>query len=358
MWRAFNTMNFSFSHVAIESIAHILPPIVVTSDEIEQRLGALYERLHLPFGRLELMTGIRERRMWHGATPSSQASTKAARNVLERTSIPSNAIDLLIHTSVCRDRLEPATAAYVHHNLQLSNHTLFFDLSNACLGFLNAMTMVASMIEARQIRSALIVSGENGKPLLDHTLALLQNNTTITRKTIKSYFANLTIGSGAVAALLCHESLIENQMKILKIKAVSALSDSSGCTLCQGDMTTDNGLTMQTDSEALLKCGIQLAQNNWQQFLNYTQLSNKNIAHTICHQVGQRHRSLLYQALELDLEKDFSTFPFLGNTGSVALPLTLSLATEKNIIHGQTALLGIGSGISSLMMLLEIISKI
>jgi 3-oxoacyl-[acyl-carrier-protein] synthase-3 len=346
-------MNFSFSHVAIESIAHVLPPIIIASDEIEQQLSALYERLHLPFGRLELMTGIRERRMWNGDILPSQASTEAAKNVFEQTSLPKETIDLLIHASVCRDRLEPATAAYIHRNLKLPEHTLFFDLSNACLGFLNAMAMVASMIEAQQIRSALIISGENSRPLLDHTLALLKNNTTITRQEIKSYFANLTIGSGAVAALLCHESLVKNSKNTLKLKAVSALSNSSGCDLCQGDTTADNGLAMQTNSEALLKLGVQLAQNNWQQFLHYTQLQNTDFAHTICHQVGQRHRSLLYQTLGLDMEKDFSTFPALGNTGSVALPLTLSLAMEKNIIHGKTALLGIGSGISSLMMLAE-----
>jgi 3-oxoacyl-[acyl-carrier-protein] synthase-3 len=346
-------MNASFSHVAIESIAHVLPPIVITSDEIEQRLGALYGRLHLPFGRLELMTGIRERRMWDGEVLPSQASTEAARNVLEQTLVPRDAIDLLIHASVCRDRLEPATAAYVHRNLQLSAHTSFFDLSNACLGFLNAMAVVASMIDHGQIRSALIVSGENGRPLFDHTMALLQDNTTITRREIKSYFANLTIGSGAVAALLCHESIVKNYENILKLRAVSALSNSNGCALCQGDTTVDNGLTMQTDSEALLKLGIQLAHDSWRQFLKYTQLQNTDIAHTICHQVGQRHRSMLYQTLGLALEKDFSTFPFLGNVGSVALPLTLSLAIGKNIIHGKTALLGIGSGVNSSMMLLE-----
>jgi 3-oxoacyl-[acyl-carrier-protein] synthase-3 len=351
-------MNFSFSNVVIESIAHVLPPVAITSDEIEQRLNTVYERLHLPFGRLELMTGIKERRIWPETILPSQASTHAAKNVLKQTSIPQNNIDLLVHASVCRDRLEPATAAYVHHDLQLSEHTLFYDLSNACLGFLNAMTMAAVMIEAQQIRSALIVSGENGKPLLDHTLAFLQNNTTITRQTIKSYFANLTIGSGAVAALLCHESSVKKYKNILKLRAVSALSDSSGCTLCQGDTTANSGLAMETDSEALLKLGIQLAQNNWQQFLHYTHLQNTDIAHTICHQVGQRHRSLLYQTLGLDLEKDFSTFPSLGNTGSVALPLTLSLAIERNIIHGKTALLGIGSGISSLMMLLEDVPEI
>ncbi|MDR1434874.1 MAG: 3-oxoacyl-ACP synthase III [Puniceicoccales bacterium] len=346
-------MNFSFSHVIIESMAHVLPPVVISSDDVEGQLSSLYERLHLPFGRLELMTGIRERRVWDGAIFPSQASTEAAKNVLKKTILGKKDVDLLIHASVCRDRLEPATAAYVHRDLQLSEHTLFLDLSNACLGFLNGMVMVASMIEAGQIRSALIVSGENGKPLLDHTIDFLRKNSTITRREIKSYFANLTIGSGAVAAIICHESLVENGENKLKLKAVSALSNSNGCTLCQGDTTADNALAMQTDSEALLKLGVQLAQHNWQQFLAHTQLKNGDINHSICHQVGQRHRALLYQALGLDLEKDFSTFPFLGNTGSVALPLTLSLAVEKNILREKTALLGIGSGISSLMMLVE-----
>jgi 3-oxoacyl-[acyl-carrier-protein] synthase-3 len=348
-------MNFSFSHTVIESMAHVLPPIALSSDAIEGRLAALYERLHLPFGRLELMTGIRERRVWPGEILPSQASTEAAKNVLLKTTFAKNDIDLLIHASVCRDRLEPATAAYVHRNLQLSTHTLFFDLSNACLGFLNAMMVVAPMIEGGQIRSAMIVSGENGKPLLDHTLAFLEGNHTITRQEIKAYFANLTIGSGAVAAILCHESLAKNSKNKLKLKAISTLSDASGCTLCQGDTTADNALAMRTDSEALLKLGIQLADHNWQQFLQYTGLQNRDMAHTICHQVGQRHRSLLYQTLDLDPAKDFSTFPFLGNTGSVALPLTLSIALENNIMlpGEKTALLGIGSGISTSMMLAE-----
>jgi 3-oxoacyl-[acyl-carrier-protein] synthase-3 len=346
-------MNFSFSRVIIESIAHVLPPVVISSEDIERQLSSLYGRLHLPFGRLELMTGIRERRVWDGAILPSQASAEAAKNVLKKTTLGKRDIDLLIHASVCRDRLEPATAAYVHRDLQLSEHTLFFELSNACLGFLSGIVMVAPMIEAGQIRSALITSGEDGKPLLDHTIDLLRENPTITRREIKSYFANLTIGSGAVAAIICQESLVEKGENKLKLKAVSALSDSSGCTLCQGDTTADNALAMQTDSEALLKCGVQLAQRNWQQFLAHAQLKNGDISRSICHQVGQRHRSLLYQTLGLDLAKDFSTFPFLGNTGSCALPLTLSLAVEENIIHGKTALLGIGSGISSLMMFVE-----
>ena len=53
-----------FQHVCIESLATALPDEAWTSSAIEEQLRPPYERLKLPFGRLELMTGIRERRFW------------------------------------------------------------------------------------------------------------------------------------------------------------------------------------------------------------------------------------------------------------------------------------------------------
>ena len=41
---------------------------------------------------------------------------------------------------------------------------------------------------------------------MDETLRTL-NNGRLSRNDIKPYFANLTIGSGAVAAIVCHRSL-------------------------------------------------------------------------------------------------------------------------------------------------------
>ena len=57
-----------FQHTVIESLATALPADALTSADIERRLAPLYERLRLPEGRLELMTGIRERRVWPAGT--------------------------------------------------------------------------------------------------------------------------------------------------------------------------------------------------------------------------------------------------------------------------------------------------
>lgn len=340
-----------FSNVAIESIAYALPNEVWTSADVEAKLAPVYERLRLPEGRLELMTGIRERRFWPADTPASVASAKAGEAVLAKTQFNREDIDLLVHSAVCRDRLEPATASYVHGLLGLSGGTQIFDVSNACLGFLNAMVVAGSMIESGQIERALICSGENGRPLVENTLQQLQNPE-LTRKTIKPYFANLTIGAGAVAAVLCRKDLAP--VSSLQLRAAVVETDTSHNELCQGDSAGD-ALEMLTNSEELLVAGIGVATRAWQRFVDTTGWTAETPDRVITHQVGKAHTRELFNALGLDLSKDYTTFETLGNVGSVSCPITLARAIEDQAyLPGQkAALLGIGSGLSSLMLAVE-----
>lgn len=341
----------NFENVAIETIAYALPDEVWTSADVEAKLAPLYERLRLPEGRLELMTGIKERRFWPAGTPASVASAQAGEAALLQSSVDREQIDLLIHSAVCRDRLEPATAAYVHGLLNLSGQTQIFDVSNACLGFLNAMVVAGSMIESGQIERALICSGENGRPLVENTLRQLLAPE-LTRRSIKPYFANLTIGAGAVAAVLCRRDLAPNPCPLMTAAVVE--TDSSHNALCQGDSAGDS-LEMLTDSEELLVAGIGVATRAWTQFVNATGWSVDTPNTVITHQVGKAHSRELFKALGLDLSKDFTTFETLGNVGSVSCPITLARAIEAGA-YGQgdkAALLGIGSGLSSIMMAVE-----
>ena len=340
-----------FEKVSLETIAHVVPEEVLTTAQMEQQLGPLYERLRLPEGRLELMTGIQERRLWPRGTKASEASALAGQAVLEKTSLDAGTIDLVIHCAVCRDRLEPATAAYVHGALGLSPQTGFLDVSNACLGFLNGMYLASGMIESGQARSVLLVAGENGRPLVENTLRELLAPEQ-TRRSIKPYFANLTIGCGAAGALLCHRDLAP---AAAQLRGGSFLADSSQNHLCEGDSAEADGLAMQTDSEELLIAGVALARRTWERFVEVTGWTSETPDHIICHQVGSAHRNKLYAELGLSVEKDFSTFPTLGNIGSVSLPLTLARAAQSHGFGGREkiALLGIGSGISCQMMALE-----
>lgn len=339
-----------FQHVCIESIASAMPEEVWTSTEIEERLRPLYERLKLPSGRLELMTGIRARRMWPVGTRPSDASAAAGRAVLAKSGLQAEQVELFIHAAVSRDMLEPATASFAHRKIGLPPTAQILDVSNACLGFLNALTLAGGMIESGQIRCALVCAGENGRPLVEQTLRTLLDSS-LSRNAIKPYFANLTIGSGAVAAILCHRDLLAGRPahRLLGGVARAATRHSE---LCQGDTHGAEALAMQTDSEQLLVAGVELARETWHEF---TAGQGAQFARYICHQVGSVHRRALYEALGLDLSRDFSTFEQFGNTGSVALPSTLVAAVDAGAIRAgdRVALLGIGSGLNCLMLAVE-----
>ncbi len=341
-----------FQNTCIESLAVALPDKVLTSVEIEARLRPLYDRLKLPVGRLELMTGIRERRVWPVGTKPSDASAAAGKAVLAKSGLKAGQVELFIHSAVCRDMMEPATAAFAHRKIGLPATAQIFDVSNACLGFLNSLTIAAGLIESGQIQCALVAAGENGGPLVEQTLQTLLTQP-LDRHAIKPFFANLTIGSGAVAAIVCHRDLVRGRAhRLLGGVARAATAHSE---LCQGDTHGADSLAMQTDSEALLVAGLALAQTTWSDFIALNGWSAAGIDRIICHQVGSTHRRKLYEALGLELTKDFSTFETLGNTGSVALPATLAAAIEAGAVKDgdKVALLGIGSGLNSLMLALE-----
>jgi len=56
--------------------------------------------------------------------------------------------------------------------------------------------------------------------------------------------------------------------------------------------------------------------------------------------------------LALEQNKNYETLPILGNVGSVSAPITMAMGIEQGALQpGQrAALLGIGSGINSLML--------
>lgn len=347
-------MRFESVHIA--SVAYDLPPVenVVTSLELEARLAPLYQRLRLHAGRIELMSGIRERRFYPAGTRPSAIATRAGKRALEgaaRLGILPESIGQLIFSSVCRDFLEPATASVVHHDLGLSHSAPSFDLSNACLGFANSMVLASSLIESRAIDSALVVAGEDGGPLCEGTVhALLQPD--VTRKDLKRAVASLTIGSGGAAMVLAHSSVIDSPTSVPRLLGATQLAATEHNVLCQGDHSDDGAMLMNTDSEALLVAGIALAKETWHKFEKELGWSADSVERVITHQVGTAHRRALLDAVGIDTAKDHPTVELLGNIGSVSLPITYALARETGFAKTEhaTALLGIGSGLNCSML--------
>lgn len=291
--------------------------------------------------------------MWAAGTRPSDASAAAGRNVLQASALRAEQMEVFIHAAVCRDMLEPATASFAHRKVGLGPDCQVFDVSNACLGFLNGLVTLAAMIDAGQIKCGMVASGENGRPLVDRTIRHLLE-TPLDRNAIKPFFANLTIGSAAVAAVVCHEDLIPAGRPRRRLLCGSVHAETRHSELCQGDSEGD-ALVMETDSEQLLLAGMDVAKATWAKFAAESGWNPATPDRVITHQVGAAHRRKLYETLQMDAAKDFASVEFLGNTGSAALPATLALAAEQGALKpGQkAALLGIGSGLNSLMLAVE-----
>jgi acyl-CoA:acyl-CoA alkyltransferase len=334
-----------FQDVRIAASAWELPGEVVRSEELEERLGPLYQRLGLSVGRLELMTGIRERHFWpRGARPSAAAAA-AGEKALEACGLERSEIGCLIHASVSRDFLEPATASVVHHALGLSEACMAWDLSNACLGFANALATVGALIERGAIRAALVVAAEDGRPLVEATIDALNANAATSKRDLKLAFASLTIGSGAAAMVVTSSALAPEGPRLVASMSGAATQHH---VLCHGDHAPGKqGPLMTTDSEAMLHAGNELLARTWSRFLAEVGWTRESVERVVTHQVGVQHRRLVLSTLGIPLERDFPTVETLGNIGSVSLPLTFARAREASFLTpGQrVALLGIGSGI-------------
>ncbi len=346
-----------YNNVCIESLAYTLPEEIVSSEELEQRLEPLYSRLRLPTGRLELMTGIRERRFWKLETMPSEISVISANRAIEIAGIERQKIGALIHGSVCRDYLEPATSCGVHHRLGLSRGCAAYDVSNACLGILNGVVQVANMIELGQIRAGLVVGSEGSRELVETTIASLNANKSLTRESVKPAMASLTIGSASAAVLLVHRDISQTGNRLL---SAMVRCNTAGHELCHSgrDEAAVGGMKpmMQTDAETLMHEGVAIGRETFDHFLTELGWSVRQINKTACHQVGAPQRKLMLETFGIDPAIDFSTFPWLGNTGAAAMPTTLAVGIERG--HYQpndcVAMLGIGSGINVLMLAVEL----
>ena len=326
--------NYRFSDVAVVSIEACDAPIVVTSEQIDKMLAPFYHRVGADPGLLQKLAGIEERRQWPEDVSFIDASVMAGEKAIVAAGIDRKRIGLLTNTSVSRDRLEPSSAVSAHHALGLDSTCINFDISNACLGFVNAMHMAGTFIEAGQIDYALIVDGEGTRELQNNTVERLLKEDS-TREDLHANFASLTLGSGAVAMLIGRHSQNPGSHKILRGEFRAATQFHE---LCVGSLEG-----MHTDTRALLKAGTDLGKTGWDQADN---TGWGNMERYIIHQVSRAHTAAIVQELGIDPQKVPLTFPSYGNIGPAAVPFTLAKEVETLSPDDKVLCIGVGSGLN------------
>ncbi len=287
-------------------------------------------------GLLESLAGIHERRWWPEGYRYTDAAAAAGAKAIEASGVRVDEIGLLIDTSVCRDRLEPSSAVTVHNALDLPSWSLNFDLSNACLGFINALQMAGNMIESGQINYALIVDGEGSRAAAGDNPGSAggsrgDHGRPVRRVCVSD--ARLRRGGRRGGPAL-------GQSREPRVVGGISRADTSYHNLCVGSLDQ-----MRTDTKALLDAGLQVSKLGWGDAEDRGWL---NIDRYILHQISQVHTSMLVERLGIDIAKVPLTFPFLGNVGPASIPITLSREADSLNEGDKVLLLGIGSGINAM----------
>lgn len=344
-----------YSRVYIESVGYELAPIVVTSAELENRIKPVYDALHIAPGQLEALTGIRERRWWKPNTPVSHGAIAAAKKALLERNIAAEDIGAVVYAGVCREHFEPATACQVAAAIGVQGDAAVYDISNACLGVLNGVLDVANRIELGQIRAGLVVACESSREINEIMIRQMLDNPSMDLFT-KS-LATLTGGSGAAAVLLTDGSFAPTRKP--KLLGGVNIAEPQFHELCRWGIRSDGQQNhtpyMSTDAVAVMKHGVELGKRTWNHFSNELGITPERIDKVICHQVGEAHQKLILQTLGIDPQKDFPTFEYLGNMGTVSLPITAAVAKERDELRpgDLVGFLGIGSGLNCLMMAIQ-----
>ena len=327
---------YRFNNAAVLSDTAVDAPEVVPSTRFDEILEPTLTRLGVRPGLLQELAGIEERRWWPEGTQFSDASAEAGALALAEAGIGPEKIGLLVDTSVSRARLEPSAAVAVHHALDLPTSCLNFDLSNACLGFVNGMQLAGMMIDSGQIDYALIVNGEGSRTVQERTLARLLSETT-TADDLFTDFATLTLGSGAAGMVMGPADRHPEGHAFVGGIGRAATEHHQ---LCMGDMDR-----MVTDSKGLLLAGLDVAEAAMKAARE--DFDWDDVQHYIMHQVSTVHCQAMLDRLGLDPAKAPLTFPTRGNIGPAAIPITLAMHQENIQSGDRVILLGMGSGINA-----------
>ncbi|MEE1620704.1 3-oxoacyl-ACP synthase III [Zafaria sp. Z1313] len=334
--------NATFRHqnAAILSVTSVEAPVVVTSAEFDRRLEPSLKRLRLSKRLLERVAGVSERRWWPAGTGFDDAATEAGAKALAEAGVEASQVGLLINTSVTRRNLEPSVAVKIHNGLGLPSSALNFDLANACLGFVNGMTLAANMIDSGQIGYALIVAGEDSRIAQEPTFDRLNRNDS-TREDYLREFATLTLGSGAAAAVIGPADDHPGSHRILGGVSRAGTQHHE---LCVGG---PDG--MHTDTKGLLDNGLELVVDAWNE-AHSTGWDWRGMDRYVTHQVSNSYTNAIIKAVDLVRERVPITFPKWGNVGPASLPMTLAQEAGTLNPGDRVLCMGVGSGLNTAMM--------
>jgi 3-oxoacyl-[acyl-carrier-protein] synthase-3 len=150
------------TRAVIAGIGAYVPDYILSNDELSRMVDTTDEWIMTRIG-------IKERRILktHGKG-TSHMGAKAVHNLLNRTNVSADEVDLLICTTVTPDMLFPATANIISDKVGIKN-AFSFDLNAGCSGFLYGLSTASQFIETGKYKNVIVVGADKMSSIVNYS---------------------------------------------------------------------------------------------------------------------------------------------------------------------------------------------
>jgi 3-oxoacyl-[acyl-carrier-protein] synthase-3 len=291
---------------AISAVGKYVPEYALTNKELETLVDTNDDWI-------TSRTGIKERRILKGeGKGTSFMAIKAAQDLLQKSNINPEEIDMVIVATATPDLLVASTAVYTATEIGAVN-AFAFDLQAACSSFLYGMSTASSYIESGRYKKILLIGADKMSSIIDYS----------DRATC------IIFGDGAGAALFePNEEGLGLQDEYLRSDGIGRdflKIDAGGSILPPSEETIKNKQHfVHQEGKTVFKYAVSNMADVSEKMLTRNNLTEKDIQWLVAHQANKRIIEATAKRVGVGPEKVMMNIHKYGNTTSATLPLLLA----------------------------------
>lgn len=278
------------------------------------------------------MVGVNERYVSVPKQTGSDLCYVAAKELMEKKNISPDSIDAIIYVCQIPDYKQPSTAFALHKRLELKQDCIAFDINLGCTGFINGMTVMASLMNAGLVKRGLLVVGEVSradKESNDHTNAMMFGDA--------GCACIMDAGDGCINSILKADG---NGFNIMGIPGGQARYPL--------DKQNPNWKSIEPhmDGFETFRFAITKAPAVWKEFKKEYNCDVEDFDYIVFHQANRFMVDHIAHKMKLDKDKYPISIDRYGNTNGVSIPITIvDLCERENNLPDEIRFLGIAFGV-------------
>lgn len=289
--------------------------------------------------------GINTRRVAAPAMCASDLSVAAARAILDRTSVRSDQIGILVFVTQTPDYPLPGNSMLAQSRLGLPASTYLLDVNQGCAGYVYGLASMAALMSATGIDAGLLLVGD--------TITRLLSSGDPSTVPIFSDAGSATLLERAPGAppMLFHLGSEGKGADIIQVKGGGARQPfgPDSLTLTQAEHGVQRApIHLSMRGIDVLQYTLKYVAPNIRELLAFANADTDRPDYYVLHQANRILNTSLLRRLGVPVEKAPETLFDYGNTSCATIPVTMCRRLGAALARGPTTLLlsGFGAGFS------------